>query len=102
MRASNLLSAGLLKSALASGLFSNSFGVPGQNASFDYVVVGGGTAGLTIAARLAEDQDVTVAVVEGGGFYQTDNGNGRLVNQEDDHLTKELSRLTFQSASFRD
>lgn len=64
---------------LASGLdlFSNSFGVPGINATYDYVVVGGGTAGLTIAARLAEDKDVSVAVVEAGGFYQVENGNGR-------------------------
>lgn len=35
--------------------------------SYDYVVVGGGTAGLAIAARLAEDSDITVAVIEGGG-----------------------------------
>jgi choline dehydrogenase len=57
----------------------NSFGVPGKNASYDYVVVGGGTAGLTIAARLAEDNNITVAVIEAGGFYQMDNGNGRSV-----------------------
>jgi choline dehydrogenase len=57
----------------------NSFGVPGKNASYDYVVVGGGTAGLTIAARLAEGSNTTVAVVEAGGFYQMDNGNGRSV-----------------------
>lgn len=57
----------------------NSFGVPGVNATYDYVVVGGGTAGLTIAARLAEDENTSVAVVEAGGFYQIDNGNGRLV-----------------------
>lgn len=40
-----------------------------QNASFDYVVVGGGTAGLTIAVRLAE-QGYQVAVVEAGGYYE--------------------------------
>lgn len=57
----------------------NSFGVPGVNATYDYVVAGGGTAGLTIAARLAEDENTSVAVVEAGGFYQIDNGNGRLV-----------------------
>lgn len=60
-------------------LQSSSFGVPGANATFDYVIVGGGTAGLTIAARLAEDPSITVAVVEAGGFYEIDNGNLSVV-----------------------
>ncbi|KAI9785088.1 MAG: hypothetical protein M1816_000499, partial [Peltula sp. TS41687] len=47
----------------------SSLGAPG-NQSFDYVVVGGGTAGLTIAARLAEDPSTSVAVIEAGGFYE--------------------------------
>jgi choline dehydrogenase len=34
---------------------------------FDYVVCGGGTAGLVIAARLTEDPNITVAVIEAGG-----------------------------------
>ncbi|THW64709.1 alcohol oxidase [Aureobasidium pullulans] len=52
----------------------DSFGIPG-NASFDYVVVGGGAAGLAVAMRLAEDNTHTVAVVEAGGFYQLEAGN---------------------------
>ena len=52
----------------------SSFGVPG-NASFDYVVIGGGTAGLAVAAKLAGDASISVAVIEAGAFYEVDNGN---------------------------
>ena len=55
--------------------FGNNFGIPGRNATFDYVIVGGGTAGLALAARLAENTSITVAVIEAGGFYEIDNGN---------------------------
>jgi len=34
--------------------------------TYDYVVIGGGTAGSVIASRLTENPDVTVAVIEGG------------------------------------
>ncbi|KAI4716890.1 GMC oxidoreductase [Aureobasidium sp. EXF-10727] len=56
-------------------LFSSSFGYPGVNASYDYVIVGGGTAGLTLATRLALNGSYSVAVVEAGSFYELDNGN---------------------------
>ncbi|KAE8149972.1 hypothetical protein BDV25DRAFT_155319 [Aspergillus avenaceus] len=61
-------------------LLGTSFGVPGDNATFDYVIVGGGTAGLTIANRLAQgNSDLSIAVVEAGGFYEIDNGNLSIV-----------------------
>ena len=49
--------------------------------SFDYVIAGGGSAGCALAARLAEDKSVTVAVVEAGGrgrdlFVRMPAGNG--------------------------
>ena len=56
-------------------LIGTSFGIFGANATFDYVIVGGGTAGLVVATRLAENQSISVAVVEAGGFYEVDNGN---------------------------
>ncbi|KLU91319.1 hypothetical protein MAPG_09840 [Magnaporthiopsis poae ATCC 64411] len=48
-------------------------GEEGVDAVFDYVIVGGGTAGLTLANRLSANGSLTVAVVEGGTFYQTAN-----------------------------
>lgn len=60
-------------------VLGTAFGAPGTNATFDYVVVGGGTAGLTIATRLASDPAISVAVIEAGGFYEIDNGNRSTV-----------------------
>jgi len=55
-------------------LLSSSFGAT-LNQTFDYLVVGGGTAGLAVAARLSENPAVSVAVIEAGSFYEIGNSN---------------------------
>jgi choline dehydrogenase len=40
---------------------------PEPNTTFDYVIVGGGTAGLVLANRLSVFPHVRVAVIEPGG-----------------------------------
>ncbi|KAL8895773.1 MAG: hypothetical protein Q9207_008017, partial [Kuettlingeria erythrocarpa] len=52
-----------------------SYGLPNTDATFDYVIVGGGTAGLTIAARLTQNSSLSVAVIEAGGYYEETVGN---------------------------
>lgn len=59
----------------AQGLLGSHFGVPGLPSSFDYVIAGGGTAGLALARRLAANSSFTVAVIEAGDFYEFSNGN---------------------------
>lgn len=52
-----------------------------MNTDYDYVIAGGGSAGCTLAARLAEDLSVKVCLVEAGGngrnlFIRMPAGNG--------------------------
>ncbi|KAG8785534.1 hypothetical protein FRC12_017462 [Ceratobasidium sp. 428] len=40
--------------------------------AYDYVIVGGGTAGLTVAARLSEDPNIVVGVIDAGQYLVND------------------------------
>lgn len=73
----NLDEGSLLQQFYAPGrLLGNSFGNPGRNATYDYVIVGAGLAGGIVASRIAEAlPNMTVAVVEAGSFYEISNGN---------------------------
>ncbi|QPP07984.1 oxidoreductase [Streptomyces bathyalis] len=48
--------------------------------AYDYVIVGGGTAGCVLAARLSEDPDCRVCVIEGGPSDVGDENVLRLRN----------------------
>lgn len=53
-----------------SGVTSNPAAAAGQ--TFDYIVVGAGLAGTTVAARLAENLGVTVLLIEAGADNRED------------------------------
>lgn len=68
-------------------LLSTSFGIPGQDYEFDYIIVGGGQAGLTMAGRLAENRDLSIGVIEAGSFYEITNGNLSVIPSNDNWYT---------------
>ncbi|KAF2639265.1 putative glucose-methanol-choline oxidoreductase [Massarina eburnea CBS 473.64] len=63
------------ESIIGQPLLGNSFGIPGRNSTYDFLIVGGGTAGLVLANRLSASGTHSVAVIEAGSFYELSNGN---------------------------
>lgn len=53
----------------ASGITTDPASASGK--TFDYIVVGSGTAGTAVAARLAENPDLTILTIEVGGDNRT-------------------------------
>tara|TARA_Y100001970_G_scaffold24673_1_gene29472 strand:+ start:819 stop:2480 length:1662 start_codon:yes stop_codon:yes gene_type:complete len=52
--------------------------------NFDYIIAGGGSAGCTLASRLAEDSSISVLLIEAGGsgkslFTKMPGGNGFII-----------------------
>ena len=56
---------------LQSSLITDPAKVSGK--SFDYIIAGGGLTGLTVAARLTQNPNITVLVIE-SGFYESNIG----------------------------
>lgn len=54
----------------ASGVTTSASAANGQ--TFDYIVIGGGLTGTTVAARLAENPGITVLLIEAGADNRKD------------------------------
>ncbi|CCM01756.1 uncharacterized protein FIBRA_03822 [Fibroporia radiculosa] len=65
---------------------------------FDYVVCGGGTAGLTLAVRLSEDPNVSVLVLEAGGTHFDDPSILRPASWGS-HFSNSTQSWNFQTVS---
>lgn len=63
------LSLGSFPDGLVTGSLGALQGALGKTASYDYVIVGGGTGGVAMGVRLAES-GANVAIIEAGNYYE--------------------------------
>ena len=68
-----------------------------SNIQFDYLIVGGGTAGLVVAARLSEDPQAHVGVIEAGPSALNGEDEGSITVYHLKH-SEERERETFARA----
>ncbi|TVY45485.1 Dehydrogenase [Lachnellula occidentalis] len=68
-------------------------GTPDKEAEYDYVVVGGGTGGLAVAARLSEK--FNVAVIEAGSYYETVNNQSTVPEYFEKFISMKLDKSTW-------
>ena len=85
------LDLGLLEIDIA--INTATIGTPDVPGEYDYVVVGGGTAGLAIAARLSESYNV--AVIEAGTYYETINNQSTVPEYFEKFISMKLDNSTW-------
>jgi choline dehydrogenase-like flavoprotein len=72
---------------------------------FDYIIIGGGTAGLVVAARLAEIPTLSILVLEAGESYLEDprvrmpTGWTALLESEADWVFKTKPQVSYRNCS---
>ncbi|KAJ3104681.1 hypothetical protein HDU97_008957 [Phlyctochytrium planicorne] len=72
------------------------------NRSYDYIVVGGGSAGCVVANRLSEDPNVTVLLIEAGGNGLKDSSiNTPLLFSTTQETEKDWKDLTVRQSETR-
>lgn len=56
----------VVSSTMASSAIRTTTGDAFSKRKYDYIIIGGGTAGLVVASRLTDNSDISVGVIEAG------------------------------------